>query len=107
MLRALATPFQLPHGEIVSVASLGIAVTGDPRQDPDDLVRDADAAMYRAKEAGGARVTLFDEVTRVRALSRLHTEQHDRLRELGCDDAQGFLFGRPEPPDVIDRLLAR
>ena len=74
VLRALATPFQLPHGEIVSVASVGIAVTADPATDPDELVRDADAAMYRAKEAGGARVTLFDEVTRVRALSRLHME---------------------------------
>ena len=74
VLRALATPFQLPHGETVSVASVGIAVTADPETDPDELVRDADAAMYRAKEDGGARVMLFDEVTRVRALSRLHME---------------------------------
>jgi len=33
-------------------------------------------------------------------------EQHTRLRELGCDDAQGFLFGRPEPPESIDARLA-
>ena len=30
------------------------------------------------------------------------TEQHERLRELGCDEAQGFLFGRPVPPEEID-----
>ena len=45
-----------------------------PTQDADDLIRDADAAMYRAKEAGGGRLMLFDEVTRERALARLHTE---------------------------------
>ena len=38
------------------------------------MIRDADAAMYRAKGAGGARVVLFDEVTRERALARLHNE---------------------------------
>ena len=74
VLRALATPFQLAHAEVVSVASIGIAITGDPAQDPDDLVRDADAAMYRAKEDGGARTKLFDAVTRERAVARLHME---------------------------------
>jgi EAL domain-containing protein (putative c-di-GMP-specific phosphodiesterase class I) len=58
----------------MAAASIGISVTSDPSQDPDDLIRDADAAMYRAKGAGGARVVLFDEVTRERALARLHNE---------------------------------
>ena len=58
----------------MAAASIGISVTSDPDQDPDDLIRDADAAMYRAKGAGGARVVLFDEVTRERALARLHNE---------------------------------
>ncbi len=74
VLKAFSLPFQLAHGETMAASSIGISVTSDPDQDPDDLIRDADAAMYRAKGAGGARVVLFDEVTRERALARLHNE---------------------------------
>jgi diguanylate cyclase (GGDEF)-like protein len=74
VLKAFSLPFALEHGETMATASIGISVTSDPAQDPDDLIRDADAAMYRAKGAGGARVVLFDEVTRERALARLHNE---------------------------------
>jgi len=74
VLKAFSLPFMLEVGETTAAASIGISVTADPRQDPDDLIRDADAAMYRAKGAGGARVVLFDEVTRERALARLHNE---------------------------------
>ena len=74
VLRAFSMPFQLSHGDTTSAASLGIALSADPEQDVEDLIRDADAAMYRAKEAGGGRLMLFDEVTRQRALTRLHTE---------------------------------
>ncbi len=74
VLKAFSLPFHLAHGETMAAASIGISVTCDSNQDPDDLIRDADAAMYRAKGAGGARVVLFDEVTRERALARLHNE---------------------------------
>ncbi len=74
VLKAFSLPFQLELGETMAAASIGISVTSDPNQDPEDLIRDADAAMYRAKDAGGARVVLFDEVTRERALARLHNE---------------------------------
>ncbi|HET6867622.1 MAG TPA: EAL domain-containing protein, partial [Solirubrobacteraceae bacterium] len=74
VLKAFSLPFHLALGETMAAASIGISVTSDPNQDPDDLIRDADAAMYRAKGAGGARVVLFDEVTRERALARLHNE---------------------------------
>ncbi len=75
VLRIFATPFHLAHGETMSSASLGVALSADPDQDVEELIRDADAAMYRAKEAGGGRLMLFDEVTRQRALTRLHTER--------------------------------
>jgi diguanylate cyclase len=74
LLKSFGPPFQLAHGEAVSTASIGIAVGVRPEQDPDELIRDADAAMYRAKQAGGGRTMLFDEVTRQRALDRLQTE---------------------------------
>ncbi len=74
LLKSFSLPFALAHGEAVSAASIGIAVAADPAQDGEDLVRDADAAMYRAKQSGGGRCMLFDEVTRQRALDRLHTE---------------------------------
>ncbi len=74
VLKAFSLPFHLESGETMAAASVGISVTSDSNQDPDDLIRDADAAMYRAKGAGGARVVLFDEVTRERALARMHNE---------------------------------
>jgi EAL domain-containing protein (putative c-di-GMP-specific phosphodiesterase class I) len=47
----------------------------DPAVSPDQVIRDADAAMYRAKEHGGARLELFDESSRNRATQRLELEE--------------------------------
>jgi len=93
VLKAFSLPFQLAHGETIAAASIGISVTSDPNQDPDDLIRDADAAMYRAKGAGGARVVLFDEVTRERALARLHNENAIRK---AIDREEFRVFFQPE-----------
>jgi diguanylate cyclase (GGDEF)-like protein len=93
VLKAFSLPFQLAHGETTAAASIGISVTSDPNQDPDDLIRDADAAMYRAKGAGGARVLLFDEVTRERALARLHNEKAIRK---AIDREEFRVFFQPE-----------
>jgi len=57
---ALDSPFQLTSAELMATASIGIAI-GDAGTDGDDLLRDADAAMYRAKDDGRNRVALFDE----------------------------------------------
>jgi diguanylate cyclase len=79
LLKSFGLPFHLAHGDVVSSASIGIALAVDAEQDAEDLIRDADAAMYRAKQAGGGRLMLFDDVTRQRALDRLHTENALRL----------------------------
>jgi EAL domain-containing protein (putative c-di-GMP-specific phosphodiesterase class I) len=62
-------------------ASIGIAVaraTGHEPIDPELLIRDADAAMYRAKERGRGRCEVFDAAMRARAVRRLETERELR-----------------------------
>ncbi len=74
-LRAALQPsFTLAEREVSVTASIGIVVAADPHQRPEDLLRDADAAMYQAKERGSAGYELFDEVMRVRVARRLETE---------------------------------
>jgi diguanylate cyclase (GGDEF)-like protein/PAS domain S-box-containing protein len=74
VLRALEQPLPLDTGETFTLtASIGIALAG-AESDADSLVRDADVAMYRAKERGRAGYELFDEALRVRAIRRLETE---------------------------------
>ena len=54
ILVELRQPFELGDRLVLLGASIGIAIASDSRQAPDALIRDADAAMYRAKAGGGA-----------------------------------------------------
>ncbi len=76
--QAIKQPIVLSAGEHFITASIGIAVAESADALPDDLLRDADAAMYRAKERGRGRYELFDEVLRKRVLLRLRTENELR-----------------------------
>ncbi|HEY0486010.1 MAG TPA: EAL domain-containing protein [Mycobacteriales bacterium] len=80
ILEAIREPLRLGEAaeEIVTTASVGIAVTSDASRDSDDLFREAELALYRAKEAGRDRFALYDEELRSRAVDRLETER--RLR---------------------------
>ena len=69
--RALAEPFAVDDREVFLTSSIGIAVAPDDKSDAESLLRDADAAMYRAKERGRARFEVFDEAMRQRAMDRL------------------------------------
>ncbi|HTR89319.1 MAG TPA: sensor domain-containing diguanylate cyclase, partial [Solirubrobacteraceae bacterium] len=60
VLHALQEPFELGTIEVAMFASVGVAISRDPHTDPEDLLRQADVAMYRAKRAGGHRLELFD-----------------------------------------------
>jgi diguanylate cyclase (GGDEF)-like protein len=70
-------PFRLNGGERELSASIGV-VHGSPGSSPAHLLRDADSAMYRAKEQGGGRFEVFDEAMRERTENWTQTEQ--RLR---------------------------
>jgi EAL domain-containing protein (putative c-di-GMP-specific phosphodiesterase class I) len=67
--------------EIFVGVSAGIALSDGDGSDPGALIRDADAAMYRAKERGRGRWELFDHGMRADALSRLDTESSLRRAE--------------------------
>ena len=73
VLGCFAQPFQVDGEELLISASIGVALY-DSSQTAAELVRDADAAMYRAKAQGRGRVQLFDAVTREHELQRVHTE---------------------------------
>ena len=74
-IRAFAEPFALERSEVVVTASIGIAVTRRASDRAASLLRDADAAMYRAKSLGGARYELFDQAMHTEAVTRLLTER--------------------------------
>jgi diguanylate cyclase (GGDEF)-like protein/PAS domain S-box-containing protein len=67
-------PFHIEGGDVVVTGSVGIALATSATQDADILLRDADAAMYRAKEEGRGRVAVFDAAMRARAVDRLQLE---------------------------------
>ena len=73
--RTAGQPLMLGETEIGEVAvSIGIAIVTDPSVAPASIIRDADAAMYRAKERGGDRFEIYDEASRHRAAERLALE---------------------------------
>jgi diguanylate cyclase (GGDEF)-like protein len=81
ILAELSRPVILGSTEHRLTASIGIVVTepGDPTATTDALLRDADLAMYAAKDEGKASWKLFDETMRARAASRHEVEQGLRV----------------------------
>ncbi len=70
----LSKPFVLDKNSAFATASIGIALSSSGYDRPEDILRDADIAMYRAKENGKARYELFDHGMHARAVSRLQLE---------------------------------
>jgi diguanylate cyclase (GGDEF)-like protein len=82
MLAALRDPFMLHGNEVFITASIGIA-TG--REEADDLLRNADVAMYRAKATGKDRHEVFEPGMHAAAVARLELEG-DLQRALERDE---------------------
>jgi diguanylate cyclase (GGDEF)-like protein len=70
----MSAPFTLDENDLRLSVSIGIAVS-DCDSRPDQLIRDADIAMYRAKERGRNRYELFDAPMRTRVLDRIKLER--------------------------------
>jgi diguanylate cyclase (GGDEF)-like protein len=84
---ALAEPFVLSGQDVFVTASVGVAVAEGTDWLPVSLIRDADAAMYRAKDLGRAKTELFDHAMRAGVVDRLeiesdlrHAIERDELR---------------------------
>lgn len=78
IIKAIAKPFVIENKEVYSGASIGIAYIENGYQNSDEILRDADAAMYQAKYLGRGRHVIFDKTMRDKLLEELEIEAEFR-----------------------------
>ena len=88
----LAAPFNIKGQQIVITAGIGIALSGSSYSRAEELLRDAEIAMYRAKQAGKARCEVFDPAMHSTALQRLRLETELRP---GIEKGELLVFYQP------------
>jgi diguanylate cyclase (GGDEF)-like protein len=103
IVEAARAPFMLHGREMYVTASVGVALAVDADATTETLLRDSDAAMYRAKERGGGRVEVFDEALRTRIMERLDLENGLR-HALQRDEL--LVYYQPEMSLSQDRMIA-
>src|SRR6185503_11012084 len=100
----LTRPFMLNGHEVFVTTSIGITFSNGGYQDPENVLRDADTAMYRAKESGKARYEVFNSTMHSRAVALLKLENDLRraierhefnvyyqpIIDLATDEVSGF-----------------
>jgi diguanylate cyclase (GGDEF)-like protein/PAS domain S-box-containing protein len=74
LITTMAAPFALDGKKVFSSVSIGIALSSIGYDNPEDMLRDADTAMYRAKTLGKARCEVFDMEMRASVIARLQLE---------------------------------
>jgi diguanylate cyclase (GGDEF)-like protein len=79
ILEGMAQPFRIEGNEIVPSTSIGIAIAPQDGRDGENLLRNADLALYRAKEAGRGTYAFFEESLNQRAQQRRQLESDLRL----------------------------
>jgi diguanylate cyclase (GGDEF)-like protein/PAS domain S-box-containing protein len=76
--RSFTEPFELGDAPTIASVSIGITLSGHDGDTADTMLRDADAAMYRAKEGGRARTEVFDRSMRTSVIARMEIESQLR-----------------------------
>ena len=71
ILEALRSPFEFQGRQVVMHASIGAAITSDDNTEPDDLLRQADLAMYTAKTSGKGRFAFYEPQMHAAAVTRM------------------------------------
>jgi predicted signal transduction protein with EAL and GGDEF domain len=84
IVAGLRAPYRIRGEEVVATVSVGIAVASQPDVLPSDMLREADMAMYRAKDRGRDRNEVYGAALQVRATERLETER--LVRRVLSDD---------------------
>ena len=74
LIREMSKPFSLDEYEVFTSVSVGIVIADDIERESAEYLRDADIAMYRAKEAGRARYEIFNKEMHIRNLNLLQLE---------------------------------
>jgi len=74
LMKAVTAPFMLGGREVFTSLSIGIALSNASYEQAEDVLRDADTAMYRAKSMGKARYEIFDADMRASVVARLQLE---------------------------------
>ena len=85
VLQTISAPFKLTNHEAITTASIGVALASPNYKEAEDMIRDADTAMYRAKDGGKARYELFDTAMHTRAVTLLRLET-DLRRAIDNDE---------------------
>lgn len=88
----LERPFKLNEYELFVTISIGITISNEDYQKPEDILRDADIAMYQAKNKGRDRYDVFNPITRELAIARLDLEND--LRK-AIDNQEFCMFYQP------------
>jgi diguanylate cyclase (GGDEF)-like protein/PAS domain S-box-containing protein len=101
ILNSFAAPFEIAGEEVHVTASIGIA-TGKTGGSADKLLRDADLAMYRAKDRGRARYEVFDD--NLRAEAERHSTVETGLRR-GLDNHEFALAFQPVWSMIEERFI--
>src|SRR5258708_5288899 len=89
LMKAVTSPFILGGREVFTSVSIGIALSNSSYEQPEEILRDADTAMYRAKSLGKARYEVFDADMRASLMARLQLET-DLRRALERGEFRNF-----------------
>jgi len=92
VLREMQREFEVCGRSIHSGASIGVAMAGPEHAAPEMLIRDADFAMYRAKQEGGGRFEIFDKQLEVRVAS---LQEHERELRQVLDQSRFEIWYQP------------
>jgi len=93
ILRTIAIPLKLKNQEVVLYSSIGIVLYPEDGNSPHELLKNADTAMYHAKNAGGNKYQFFSDSMNKQAVKRLQIEN---LIRLGLKDDYFSVFYQPK-----------